>query len=54
MFKGVSVHVKDSQGNKMEKQVKLQGKEHIRGLVIHQFTFSKRGMLGTPTLGRNR
>ena len=54
MCKGVSMHAKDCQGNKREKQVKLQGNEHIRGLISHQFTFSKRGMLGTPTLGGNR
>ena len=35
-------------------KVKLQNNEHIRGLISHQFTFSKRGMLGTPTLGNNR
>jgi len=52
--KGVSMHAKDCQGKKKEKQVKLQGNEHIRGLISHQFTFSKRGMLGTPTLGGNR
>ena len=54
MCKGVTMCVKDGQGNKMEKQVKLQGDEHIRGFIRHQFTFSMRGMLGTPTLGVNR
>ena len=54
MCKGVSMHARDIQGNKREKQVKLQGNEHIRGLKRYQFTFSKRGMLGTPTLGTNR
>ena len=42
------------QGKKREKQVKLQGNEHIRGLISHKFTFSKRGILGTLTLGGNR
>jgi len=51
---GVKMHARDCQGEKREKQVKLQGNEHIRGLISHQFTFSKRGMLGTPTLGSNR
>ena len=51
MCKGVSMHVREFQDNIREKKVKLQGNEHIRGLISHQFTFSKRGMLGTPTLG---
>ena len=50
---GVTIHVRDYQGNKKEKQVKIQGNEHIIGLISHQFTFSKRGMLCTPTIGRN-
>ena len=53
MCKGVTMRAKDYQGNKGEKQVKLQGNEHIIGLTSHHFTFSKRGMLGTPTLGTN-
>ena len=52
--KGVSMRARDFQGNKREKQVKLQGNEQIIGLIIHQFSFSKRGMLGTTTLGANR
>jgi hypothetical protein len=43
-----------SRQQKGGKQVKLQGNEHIIGLISHQFTFSMRGMLGTPTLGANR
>ena len=54
MYKGVTMHAKVCQGNKMEEQVKLLGNEHIIGLISHQFTFSMRGMLGTPTLGANR
>ena len=54
MCKGVSMCAKECQGNKRDKKVKLQGNEHRRGLISHQFTFSKRGMLGTPTLGANR
>ena len=54
MCKGVTICAKDYQGNKKEKKFKLQGNEHIRGLISHQFTFSRRGMLGTPTLGGNR
>ena len=54
MCKGVSMRARDCQGKKREKQVKLQGNEHIRGLISHQFTFSKKGMLDTPTLGANR
>ena len=54
MYKGVTMHARDCQGNKREEQVKLQGNEHIIGLISHQFTFSMRGMLGTPTLGANR
>ena len=54
IYKGVSMCARDFQGNKREKQVKLQGNEHIRELISHQFNFSKRGMLGTPTLGANR
>jgi len=54
MYKGVKMHAKDYQGNKREEQVKLQGNEHIIGLISHQFTFSMRGMLGTQTLGANR
>ena len=49
--KVVSMHVRDCQNNKREKKVKLQGTEHIRGLISHQFTFFERGMLGTLTLG---
>ena len=49
----VTIHVRDYQGNKKEKQVKIQGNEHIIGLISHQFTFSKRGVLCTPTLGGN-
>lgn len=48
------MHAKEYQGNKREEQVKIQGNEHIIGLIIHQFTFSMRGMLGTPTVGANR
>ena len=51
---GMTIHARDYQGNKKEKQVKIQGNEHIRGLISHQFTFSIRGMLGTLTLGGNR
>ena len=54
MCKGVTMHVRDGEGNKTEKQVKLQGDEHTRGFISHQFTFSVRDMLGTPTLGANR
>ena len=54
MCKGVLMSTRDYQGNKREKKVKLQGNEHIRGLISHQFTFSKRGMLGTPSVGSNR
>ena len=54
MCKGVSMRVRGCQDNRMEKKVKLKGNEHIRGLISQQFTFSKRGMLGTPTLGNNR
>ena len=49
MCKGVSMCVRDFQDNKREKKFRLQGNEHIIGLINHQFTFSKRGMLGTPT-----
>ena len=54
MCKGVTMRVRDGQGNKMEKLVKIKGDEHIRGLINHQFTFFTRGMLDTPTLGVNR
>ena len=54
MYKGVIMHAKDCQGNKREEQVKLQGNEHIIWLISHQFTFSMRGILSTPTLGANR
>ena len=54
MCKGVTMRVRDGQGNKTEKNIKIQGDEHIRGLISHQFTFSVRRMLGTPTLGANR
>ena len=54
MCKGVSMHVKECQDKKREKKDKLHGNEHIRGLISHQFTFSKRGMRGTLTLGGNR
>ena len=37
----------------MEKQVKIHGDEHIRGLISHQFTFFVGAILGTPTLGVN-
>ena len=50
---GVTIHARDYQGNKKDKQVKKQGNEHIIGLISHQFTVSKRGILCTPTLGRN-
>ena len=54
MCKGMSMRVRDYQDNKREKEVKLQGNEHIIWLISRQFTFSKRGMLGTSTLGGNR
>ena len=54
MCKGVIMRVRDDQGNKIEKQVKIQGYEHIRGLIRHQFTFSVRDMLGTPKIGVNK
>ena len=55
MYKGVQMSVREGQGNKIEKKVKLQENEHIRGLISHKFTFSERGMLGTlSTLGANR
>ncbi len=54
MYKGVTMHAKDCQGNKREEQVKLQVNEHIIGLISHQFTFSMRVMLEKPTLGANR
>ena len=54
MYKGVTMHARDYQGNRREEQVKLQGNEHIIGLISHQFTFSMRVMLGKPTLGANR
>ena len=54
IFNGVTIHARDYQGNKKEKQVKIQGNEHIIGLISHQFTFSRRGMLCTPTLGGNK
>ena len=48
------LRAREYQGNKKEKHVKLQGNKHIIGLKIHQFTFSRRGMVGTPTLSANR
>ena len=54
MCKGVSMRVKDCQDKKREKKVKLKGNEHIRGLISHEFTFSNKGMLHTPTLGANK
>ena len=54
MCKGVTIHVRDYEGNKKDKKVKVQGNEHIRGLVSHQFTFYRRGMLDTPTIGGSR
>ena len=54
MYKGVLMCARDCQGNKMEKHIKLQGNEHIIWLMSHQFTFSKSGMLRTPTVGANR
>ena len=54
MYKGVTMHARGCQGNKREEQVKLQVNEHIMGLIIHQFTFPMRVMVGKPTLGSNR
>ena len=55
IYNGVTIHAMDYQGNKKEKKVKLQGSEHIIGLISHQFKFSKRGILGTTTfIGTNR
>ena len=54
MYNGVKMHARGCQGNKMQEQVKIQGNEHIIGLISYQFTFYMRGMLGTPTLGANR
>ena len=54
MCRGVTMHAKDCQGNEREKKVKLQGNEHIIGLIIHQFSFSLGGMIGTQTIGSNR
>ena len=38
---GVTIHAREYQGKKKEKQVKLQGNEHVRGLISHQFTDRK-------------
>lgn len=54
MCMGMTMRARDFHGNKREKYVNLEGNEHIRGLISHQFTFSKRGTLGTTTLGANR
>jgi len=51
IYKGLTMHARDYQGNKREEQVKLQVNEHIIGLISHQFTFSMRVMLGKPILG---
>ena len=50
---GVTIHAREYQGKKNEKQVKINGNEHIIGLISHQFTFSKRGMICTPKIGGN-
>ena len=50
---GVTIHVRDYQGNKKVKQVKIQGNEHIIGSISLQCTFSRRVMLCAPTLGGN-
>jgi len=54
MWKGVKIHAREYQGNKKDKKVKLQGNEHIIGLISHEFTFSMIGILGTPKWGGNR
>ena len=38
--------VKEFQGNKRNKQAKMQLNEHIRELISRDFIFFKRGMLG--------
>ena len=48
------MHARDCKGKKREEQVKIQGNEHIIGLISQQFTFSMRGILVTLTLGANR
>lgn len=53
IYKGVTMHARDSQGNKKEEKVKIKGNEHIVGLISHQFTFFMRGMLGTPKVAAN-
>ena len=40
----------ENQGNKKKNQVKMQGNEHIRGLISQEFILSKRGMLSTLIL----
>jgi len=37
----------------MENQDQMQVNEHIRGLISQDFTFSKRCMFGTLTIGSN-
>lgn len=54
MCKGVTIRARGYEGNKKEKHVKLQGNEHFIWLISHQFTFPRRGMLCTPTLGGNK
>ena len=45
--------VKEYQGNKRNNQAKMQGNEHIRGLISWYFIFLKMGMLGTLIIGPN-
>ena len=44
---------REYRGNTRENQAKIHGNEQIRGLISRNFTFFKRDMLGTPTLGVN-
>jgi len=45
--------IKEFQTKKRNNQAKMQGNEHIRGLICGDFIFVKRGMQGTLIIGSN-
>lgn len=37
------IYVKEFEDNKSNNQAKMQGNEHIRGLISHEFIFFQKG-----------
>ena len=52
-FQGMTICVKEYEGNKKKNQDKMKGNIHIRGLISQELIFFKRGMVGTLIIGSN-